>query len=382
MKPPETLALQLAKQWHNNKLRTERLSGAGFPIELSIGKPTNGDMQQRLNAVQQHIQRWKKVNVGTVVFEDVFYQNLGSQTAIPVRWQLHKPSEWIQACNDKQVQNEYQQLAELISQTKPLYHELLIRERSLWKERPIVEIIQTTELAERLSPHCAQGKPLRLLSNLAIDTKFIERNQYLLQRCLDLRFDGAASTQGLLSFLGAAPNNEHWLLVKALDQSLLPFPRLRLATNELQQYLLPAQHILIIENEQCEHLLPEINNCIAILGAGRDLSWLEGQALDNKTLYYWGDMDTWGLTMLAQARQHRPNIQALMMNQKCFKSFAKNNAVIEPNPANQPPEHGLTTDEQAFYQFLLDQSKGRLEQEFLPDAFVKQQLLNTLAPYK
>lgn len=374
MKSPEYLAQQLAKQWHNNRLRAERLLGQGFPIELNISKPTHTDMVQRLPQVQQHIETWRKVPTGTVIFAERTYQSLAGPVSVPVRWQLHKPSEWVAACADKTVQNEYQQLGGLISQVKPLYHELLIRERSLWKDRAATEIIQTTELAEQLSPGCAQGKPLRLLNNLAIDTKFIERNQYLLQRCLDLRFNGAASSQGLLSFLDAAPNNEHWLLIKPLDSSLLPFPRLRLSTSELQQNPLPAQRILIIENEQCEHLLPELHDCIAVLGAGRDLSWLAGAALDNKTLFYWGDLDTWGLTMLAQAREYRPAVQAVMMNQDCFQAFCHNNAVSEPSTANQLPEQGLTPEEQAFYQFLLSQKKGRLEQEFLPEDFVHQQL--------
>lgn len=374
MKSHKVLARQLAKQWHNNNLRAERLLGSGFPIVLSIGKPTNTDIQQRLGEVRQHIQCWRQVSVGAVIFEETYYQSLGGETAIPMRWQLDKPSDWIQACNDKQVQSEYQQLAQIISQVKPLYRELLIRERSLWKERATTDVVKMTELAEQLSPNCAQGKPLRLLSNLAIDTKFIERNQYLLQRCLDLRFDGAASKFGLLAFLGAAPNNEHWLLIKPLAQSLLPFPRLRLATNELQQYPLPVQHILIVENEQCEYLLPQLDDCVAILGAGRDLSWLAGQAFDNKTLYYWGDMDTWGLTMLAQARHHRPNIKALMMSQECYQNYAQNNAVIEPNPATQLPETGLSAEEESFYLYLLGQSKWRLEQEFLPEYFVREQL--------
>lgn len=378
MKNPESLAQQLTKQWHNNRLRAERLLGQGFPIELNIGKPSNADMIQRLNQVHQHFESWRKVQIGTVVFEDCNYQSLAGPVSVPLRWQLHKPSEWVAACADKTVQNEYQQLAGLIRHVKPLYHELLIRERSLWKDRPTADIIQTTELAEQLSPGCAQGKPLRLLSNLAIDTKFIERNQYLLQRCLDLRFNGAASSQGLLPFLDAAANNEHWLLIKPLGSSLLPFPRLRLSTSELQQNSLPAQRILIIENEQCEHLLPKLHDCIAILGAGRDLSWLSGAALDNKTLYYWGDMDTWGLTMLAQARKYRPAVQAIMMNQECFQAFSHNNAVNEPSTASQLPEQGLTPEEQVFYRFLLSQEKGRLEQEFLPADFVHHQLTSLI----
>ena len=89
-------------------------------------------------------------------------------------------------------------------------------------------------------------------------------------------------------------------------------------------------------------------------------------------------MDTWGLTMLAQARKYRPAVQAIMMNQECFQAFSHNNAVNEPSTASQLPEQGLTPEEQVFYRFLLSQEKGRLEQEFLPADFVHHQLTSLI----
>ncbi len=374
MKHPNVLRRQLAKQWQNNLLRAERLLGNGWPIQLAIGKPSNQDMRIRLDQVRAHIQHWKQIRVGRVIFETIYYRELGGDIAIPTHWEIGQPSDWCRACQDSQVQQEYEQLGQLIRQTHQRYHTLLIRQRSLWRDKPLIDVIRVVNLADQLSPGCAQGKPLRLLANFAIDTKLIERNTYLLQCCLDLRFDNAASTQGLLPFLGASPSNEHWLLIKALDSSLLAFPRLRLSTNALQQQPLPANRLLLIENEQCEHLLPSLDDTIAILGAGRDLNWLAASTLDNKSLYYWGDMDTWGLTLLAEARQHRPFIQALMMNQQVFDTHAADNAVPEPSTATTLPENGLTAAEQAFYQYLMNQPKGRLEQEFLPIDYVAGQI--------
>jgi hypothetical protein len=48
----------------------------------------------------------------------------------------------------------------------------------------------------------------------------------LLTKLLDERFEGAASEQGLTTFLDAFEESGHWVLVVPLQPELLPFKRL------------------------------------------------------------------------------------------------------------------------------------------------------------
>ncbi|MFZ2449994.1 MAG: Wadjet anti-phage system protein JetD domain-containing protein [Methylovulum miyakonense] len=107
-------------------------------------------------------------------------------------------------------------------------------------------------------------------------------------RLLDERFDGAVSEQGLVNFLDALEENNHWVMLVPLEKGLLPFKRLRITTSELAETALPCSRILVVENEQCIHLLPELPDTIAILGAGMDLQWLNSNQLDTKLIAYWG----------------------------------------------------------------------------------------------
>lgn len=223
----------------------------------------------------------------------------------------------------------------------------------------------------------AEGRPIRLLKGLGVDTKFIERNAVLLTRLLDERFDGMASQQGLSGFLDAPDDKDHWLLVVPLEQVLLPFKRQRITARELADTCLPGMRVVVVENEQCEHLLPTMPSTVAILGAGLDLHWLAGQALNAKAVAYWGDMNTWGLLMLARARQSLPSITPLMMSEARFKAFCHDCAVPEPVHA-ELPTRGLNQSEEAFFHFLKAQSKGRLEQEYLPAQDVQRELLSWL----
>ena len=380
MKSPSDLASQLAKQWHRSDLRVARLLDAdSWPLILNIGKPTAAQVQNQTRLVQQHLEAWRamaeyrhkgQADRGTVEYDEVSYRSTAAPVRLPVRWVITSPSQWIAAANDKTVALEFRQLCELVAAVNPVYRQRLVRERSLWLGQPVPEVIQLCRLADQLEPGIADGRPLRLLSGFGVDTKLIERNITTLQKLLDERFEGAASEQGLMTFLDAATDKDHWLLVKPLADGLLPFRRLRLSSTELASTLLPAQRLLIVENEQCEHLLPELADTIAILGAGLDLGWLSGAALDDKQLLYWGDIDSWGLLMLARARQMRPHIQAVLMDRTTFDGWASTSAVAEPVRARHEAPPGLSADEAELFDHLGTLAKGRLEQEFIPHATV------------
>lgn len=375
MKSPADIGARLAKQWHQSVHRIERLlSRETWPLELSIGKPTGIAFATRTSAVQEHVQRWKAVNVGEVIWESIKYRAGADAIAIPVYWRIRTPSEWIVASADVVVQREFAALEYLVARTPQTYHELLVRDRPLWRNKNFDEVLTTVGLADILAPGAAKGRPLRLLADLGVDTKFFERNGTLLTRLLDERFQGAASEQGLHAFLDAYDESDHWVLVVPLDQNLLPFRRQRVTTQELTQTKLPCSRVLVIENEHCIHQLPRLVDTVAILGAGLDLQWLHSPFFDEKSLAYWGDMDTWGLLMLARARQHRPDITPLLMTQLLFDKYADQRAVPEPTVANNEAPLGLTESETNFYFHLLNQKKGRLEQEYLPECDVQEVL--------
>lgn len=372
MKSPDDIVDRLAKQWHYSSLRVERLlSVDAWPLELNIGKPTSALFLKEISRVQDHVQQWKNVDVGEVVWEQVKYRTVADVIKIPVRWRIRSPSEWSKACSNKSIENEFKSLEFIVSNVHEIYRELLVRDRNLWRHKDLNEVVSTAALADSLLPGAASGRPLRLMAGHGVDTKFMERNSVLLTRLLDERFEGEASEQGLHSFLDAYEENDHWVLVVPLDKKALPFRRQRVATKELSEVTLPAKNILVVENDHCIHQLPELTDTIAVLGAGLDLLWLKSTVFKNKTIAYWGDMDSWGLLMLARARKYFPALTPLLMNKATYETYCHDCAVPEPISAGQEPPVDLTEDESCFYLYLLDQECGRLEQEYLPPHIVK-----------
>ncbi|EDW1733058.1 hypothetical protein S726_005277 [Salmonella enterica subsp. enterica] len=380
---PDELRKKLARQWDNAKLRAGRLLPPGnWPLCLPVGKPSARMFAEQTQCVLQHVQLWRQVAVGRVEWEEVSYRASDTPVLMPLRWILNGPSDWINAAADPAVSREFRLLEGIIEHVDPIFHPLLVSHRSLWRHKDPQNIINAASLACRLAPGCAKELPLRLLSGQGVDTKFIENNISLLTRLLDVRFSGEASEQGLSTFLDAYDESSHWVLVVPLSPGLLPFKKCRVTTTELAATTLPVSRVLVIENEQCLHQLPALSDTIAILGCGLDVQWLSSSVLDEKRVAYWGDMDSWGLLMLARARLCRPTLDVLLMNRELFEQYASHSAVTEPVKAQEVIPDGLLPEEADFYRYLTSLSCGRLEQEFLPVDVVRVGLENWFKLYR
>jgi hypothetical protein len=379
MRTPADLKAKLRRQWENGSRREARLLGAdAWPVTLPIGLPLSKQVHSSFDAVKHHVDAWKRVKVGEVLWKPVQYRAAHAPIDMPQFWKLSRPSEWIEACSDTTMRNEFECLSKLVEHTNSGFHSLFIRRRSLWREKVLEEVLLAARVAMVLEPGAAAGKPLRALSIEGIDTKFFERNNRLIIALLNVRFDNEVGEIGLESFLGALAEGEHWLLVIDLDGELLPFRKLRIRSSELSERMLSGKRLLIVENEKCEHLLPPAPDTVAVLGAGFNLSWTQAEWLSTKNVAYWGDIDTWGLLYLAKARSNIGRVESLLMTSKVYEAF-KDAAVIERVTACETPPPGLNRAEENLYKRLLDEPKGRLEQEFISEREVQSAILSWLA---
>jgi hypothetical protein len=381
MKSPHTLAAKLVQQWNSADWRERQLLGGGtaWPLTLAIGQPDPAVFLNDATALRSHLQQWRAVEdlgLGSVQWQERRYRGSSDAIAVPTHWQLAKPSQCITAIRHfkvpghAQVHSDYARLCTFIAGVeRPGFQRLLVRRLVQWRDAPADAVIAAAHMAQQLEPGSAQGKPLRALVVQGNDSKFLERHASLLTALLDERFDGEASRQGLVGFLGALPEDEHWLLIAPLTPGLLPFAQMRVRASELLTTPLPAGRILLVENERCLHqLLPQppqpVADTIAVLGAGLNLGWLAAPWLQERAVAYWGDLDTWGLHMLAMARGHLPHLQALLMDAATFSAH-QHLAVAEPMHAPESACNTLQPDEAALMGHLRAQDKGRLEQEFL-----------------
>lgn len=369
LKSPRDFADKLAKQWQRRELRVARwfAEAGAFPIELTIPAP-NARRVEQLQDIKAHLAHWRQVTVGEVHWEDKNYRALAAPLVVPRRWQLQTMNDWLSACRDASVKREYQHYQQITQSVAEDFHRLLLEQKRWVVARDADAVIRACRLAEQLSPDIAGGAPLRALSFAGVDSKFFERHRQLITALLDQRFSGTASRMGLEDFLGAG-KDEHWVTLADLDGGLLPFGQQKIRVSELQQRgLAPEIKLLVVENVQVTHLLPRLPKTLAILGTGLDLAWLSADWVARRDIVYWGDIDTWGLAMLARARHYQPTLRAVLMGVDCFDAH-RDKAVAEPATADDYIRdiwNVLTPAEQSLYQQLKSREHGRLEQEFIP----------------
>jgi len=371
VKSPTELASRLALQWHNPALREQRLLDEyEWPIRLSIGRPPAEVVAKGWTGLTEHIRKWRAVCNGVVRYEQAVYRATEAPIEIPVTWELTCAEEWIKAADDDVIAAEYTALSQILRACHPIFYSFFTRNRSLWRNKPIGEIVKAAKLAETLGPGSAKGKPLRSFSIEGIDTKFFERHNSLISRLLDVRFDGEVGKQGLEAFLDAWQESDHWMLVADLDGTILPFDQQRVRSKDLTNATITPQRVLVVENEKCLHLLPKkLPGVIVVLGCGNSLGWLAAPWVQASKVAYWGDIDTWGLTLLASARAFAPHLFPILMTREVFgHHLAK--TVPEPVPARSSPPQLLMTQERDLYFHLLTCERGRLEQEFLADVWI------------
>ena len=116
MKSPAELKERLRRQWKNADKREARLLGGQsvWPLVIRIGRPQPTAIESHLDAVREHINAWRLVDIGETIWELVSYRAAAERVEIPIEWKLRQPTEWIRACEDRDMRTEFESMAILV----------------------------------------------------------------------------------------------------------------------------------------------------------------------------------------------------------------------------------------------------------------------------
>lgn len=208
-----------------------------------------------------------------------------------------------------------------------------------------------------------------------VHTKFIQTHQQIILSLIKelspkRLVDGAATLETALEL----KTKSHIYLLRWLDKSLAVWYMhgieiLGLTTETLQSAEWEVKEVWLVENETNLYLMPERKNAIVIFSSGYALALLKGiNILQNRRLFYWGDLDEDGFKMLGLMRKYYAHVKSVFMDIKTV------NAHID-GITTQPAKYGvknielLTSEEIEAFELLLLKN-GRLEQEKLDQKYV------------
>ena len=139
---------------------------------------------------------------------------------------------------------------------------------------------------------------------------------------------------------------------------------------------LPVSRVFITENEVNFLAFPPLPDSMVIFGAGYGFEVLAGaQWLQQRSIYYWGDIDTHGFAILDQLRAQLPHVQSLLMDRTTLLAHAAQWGE-EPQPLLRDLPR-LTDEERALFDELRDnrlRARLRLEQERIGFGWLQQAL--------
>jgi hypothetical protein len=210
---------------------------------------------------------------------------------------------------------------------------------------------------------------------VAVDTKFVERNQAVLAEWLNELLPASAIQADESKFalrFGLRDGQPH-VTVRTLDPTLqielgLPFDEFSVPLRSLRQLAIRSAKVIVVENQLNLLTLPAIPRGIAIRGEGRAVTRLRALSwLAQNAVHYWGDIDVEGFQILSSLRTYVPHARSILMNTRVLQDNAERIVPGSGANANEPP----LLDEKEITAFWQCQSNNhRLEQELLLQSYV------------
>lgn len=385
---PSELKAQVQRLWDRGELLRALMSDEPvFPKRLKFTCPTSSEIAERFDEVRSWITEVSSVPNCRIVLREYKHRVFG-KNQLPVEAWVDTPDQAFAMIGKKKEAARFCEILNLINHQQPA----LIS----WLQKRPLQAVELHEDWERLlcviewmQAHCPPGVYLRQVDLSKIHTKFIESHVSVLSELLDLALPpelikqdavGVGQFARRYGFL-SRPVFVRFRILDSRSQ-LLPVNSIQdmnLDSLSFARLNPTVSNVFFTENEVNYLAFPPINKSMVIFGAGYGFERLEqAHWLRDREIYYWGDIDTHGLAILASARKYFPHIRSILMDETTLlahRSFWGR----EPLQATADRLPLLTADEEQVYKNLKAnkwQENLRLEQERIGWNFVTEVLKN------
>jgi hypothetical protein len=383
--------MQAQKLWDKGQLLTCVMDSEPlFPLRLTLRGPSSTELSERFDAVRNWIADLQEgVKSGSrpgyrLVLREIRHRVIGAN-AFPHEVWLDTLDDALSLIGKRR---EAERFRNLVAQTGVRHPSLLpwLRKRPLRTLELANDWSRLIDVVDWLRANPRPAIYLRQVDIPGIHSKFIETHRGVLSELLDLALPAEAidtAISGVSNFPHRYGFRDKPVRVRF---RLLDARCALLDTGTDQDFVVThdtfarfdpdASLVFITENETNFLAFPPVADSLVIFGAGYGFDMLaEATWLQNRTIYYWGDIDTHGFAILNQLRALFPHVQSLLMNRETLLTH-RDQWIDEPQPALRDLPR-LDDDERALFDDLRRNHLGeriRLEQEKIRFGWIEETL--------
>ena len=391
---PEEIRSLALKRWNSGRvLRAWLRKDELFPIVISLGRPSASQLLQDFSQVdrwKQSIEKESRCKSGRgyrLKYIEINHRQLGRQR-LPQQAIFDQPTDLIDYIGKQRQLTCFARLTNVIRNRFP--------QLQSWIEHSPMKVLQQRdqwqELLSVLEWFCEHPRPslyLRQLDIPGIDSKFIERHKGVLAELLDrlLPLEGIDKEVTGFAHHGFERRfglryDQPQIRFRLLDADCAQqFAGLSDITLPLDQFIRldpPCSRVFITENKINGLCFPPVEGAMVIFGLGYGISSIrKAEWLQSMEIYYWGDIDTHGFSMLSQLRGYFALTRSFLMDLDTLENNRQNWVTEDNKKRFSGRLNNLTDEEQHTYNLLQQNRLGdnlRLEQERIPFKQVKARL--------
>jgi len=382
---PKTLQQRALKIWLRGDVHRAWLQKTScFPIEVPLKSISSKSLLTDYTELQDVISTLRKDSQKHGYFindKAISHRQLGEQK-IPASICFTTETIFLSYLGKADEFSQFQQLTQ-----QSLAQDGLLFD---WLVRYPFKVMQYAEVWTKLLKVCAyfEAHPqpncyIRQLDIKGVDSKFIEQHKSILSELLTQILAESVYRADITGLKNSGFERRYGLRydqalirLRILDKTLAihGLTDLTLTLSEFKQLDIPAKTVFIAENKVTVLAFPDYPEAIIIFGLGYAVNLLaDARCMQQRKLFYWGDIDTNGFAILSRFRQYYPQARSLFMEQQALDKFIALAGIEAKEKSCQLVLENLTQAENQLFQ-TLQASLVRLEQERINFSFIQAQL--------
>lgn len=376
---------RLQREWDSGLILAAMLGGdAVFPLRIPLKRPGSAELAERFEAARSWVAalgEGEKEHY-KLEWQEFAHRQLG-RNRIPVAAIIGSEADGLALLGKQADADRFRKLAATIVHAFPAIVP--------WLQRYPLRALDLAEDWQKLLAvldwivcHPGANVYLRQIDAAGVDTKFIEQHRGLLSELLDrvlppdaidARYSGARGFEQRYGFK-RKPVQVRFRFLDRRHSSLQGLSDVTAISDEFARLALPVKRVFITENEINFLSFPDVPDGLMVYGGGYGFEHLAGAGwLQQKEIFYWGDIDTHGFAILDQLRSQLPSTDSLMMDRTTLLEhrdfWMSENEQISRQLAHLQPEESALYDDLRFDRIA---PSLRLEQERIGSAWINAEL--------